>query len=72
MFANEHLCDVKLYMKHDDWKSQYIYALLNYQKLGFQRLSDYMQLREASKFYGLSKKPELDKWPLLKFNIPLR
>lgn len=44
-------------MKHDEWKSQYIYLLMNYQQMGFTRISDYIFLKDMEKFLGLHKKP---------------
>ena len=47
-FINENLLDIILYMVHDDWKSQYIYSILNYQKIGFRRISDLVILDHQS------------------------
>jgi hypothetical protein len=35
-------------MNHNEWKSQYIYAVMNYQKLGFIPISNYSLLKYAS------------------------
>lgn len=35
-------------MEHNNWKSQFIYCLLNYNKLGFKKVSDYAFLDSSS------------------------
>lgn len=35
-------------MRNDSWKSQYLYLMLNYNKLGFRRISDLVTLDRAS------------------------
>ena len=57
-FYRDHLVEVTLYMKHDDWKSQYIYSVMNYQKLGFRPVSDYAFLDSAIYNFDLKKVAE--------------
>lgn len=44
----DNLVELTIYMNHKDWKSQYVYLLLNYYKLGFKVISDYHFLDSAS------------------------
>ena len=59
-------------MKHDHWRSQYIYNLMNYQELGFTRISDYVFLKEMARRLGTDKKNEDEQWPVMKFKMPLK
>jgi hypothetical protein len=51
----DNLVELNIYMNHRDWRSQYIYVLLNYYKLGFKVVSDYQFLDNAVFSLGLSK-----------------
>jgi hypothetical protein len=44
---------ITLYMRNDMWQSQYLFLLLNWNQLGFRRVSDLVQLDRASYFLGL-------------------
>jgi hypothetical protein len=57
-------------MNHNDWKSQYIYAIMNYQKLGFTQISNYTRLRDASLLYKVSKKSLSEQFPIMRFAKP--
>jgi len=46
---------INLYMRNDYWQSQYMYLLLNYNKLGFNKISDLVQLDRASHILNLRK-----------------
>lgn len=59
-------------MKHDDWRSQYIYALMNYQQLGFLRISDYVFLKELGRKLNINKQQNEEQWPVMKFKLPLQ
>ena len=58
-------------MRHDSWKSQYIFAILNYQKIGFKRVSDLSILDSTSYHLNLRKIDDQQRWPLAKINIAL-
>lgn len=62
---------MNFYMRHDEWQSQYMYLLMNYNQLGFRRVSDLAFLDRASYFLDLRKKRESERWPSLKINIAL-
>jgi hypothetical protein len=47
------LVNITLYMRNDCWQSQYLHLMLNYNKLGFRRVSDLVQLNRASFLLGL-------------------
>ena len=47
-YYRDKLCTLVLYMSHDSVQSQYIHAIMNYQKLGFQRVSDLGMLHNAA------------------------
>jgi hypothetical protein len=59
-------------MKHNEWKSQYIYSLLNYQKLGFTPVSDYSFLKTAAKYFQVTNKKDSERFPIMKFSMPLQ
>lgn len=70
----EHLCELTMYMKHDEINSQYMYALMNYQQLGFSKASDFVILNTISKYLKSIGRFEKKKenWPVIKFNIPMQ
>ena len=39
-------------MRNDSWKSQYLYLMLNYNKLGFRRISDLVTLVRSAADLG--------------------
>ena len=43
---------------------------MNYQKLGFKKVSDIAFLDSSSYLYKLRKIPEEERWPLLRFSYP--
>lgn len=65
------LVKITLYMKQDCWKSQYMYLLLNYHKLGFRRISDLVFLDRASYFLDLRNKEDGERWPAVKVVVAL-
>ena len=65
------LVKITLYMRQDCWKSQYLYLLLNYHKLGFRRVSDLVFLDRASYFLDLRKIEDSERWPSVKVVIAL-
>ena len=71
-YYREHLVELTLYMSHDQWKSQYIYSIMNYQKLGFRPVSDYVFLDSALYTYNLKKVAKDQRWPLLRFSMPVQ
>lgn len=58
-------------MRHDCWKSQYINAVLNYEKIGFKRVSDLSLLDSTSYHLDLREIPEQQRWPVSKISIAL-
>ena len=64
--------DIRLYMVHDDWKSQYIYSILNYQKVGFRRTSDLAILDKQSYILELRALNEEERWPAAKILVGLQ
>lgn len=67
----DHLCVVDLYLKHNEWRSQYIQAWMNYQKLGYRKFSDYLLLKDMIKFFGTSKIAKDQQWPVMRFGEPM-
>lgn len=65
------LVKITLYMRQDCWKSQYVYLLLNYNKLGFRRISDLVFLDRASYFLDLRKIQDNERWPSVKVVVAL-
>lgn len=59
-------------MRQDCWKSQYIYSMLNYNRLGFRRISDLVFLDRASYFLKLRKVKDEERWPSIKVVIGLQ
>ena len=57
-------------MRHDCQRSLYLFYLLNFQKLGFKRVSDLAFLDSASYNYNLREIPDEERWPLLRFTYP--
>lgn len=55
---SDSLVEINLYMKHDEWQSQYINAILNYQKIGFRRVSDMVMLERGTSIMDLGDKKE--------------
>jgi hypothetical protein len=45
---------------------------MNYQELGFTRISDYVFLKEMARRLGTDKKNEDEQWPVMKFKMPLK
>ena len=62
---------ITLYMRNDMWQSQYLFLLLNWNQLGFRRVSDLVQLDRASYFLGLRQAQELERWPSIKVVVAL-
>ena len=58
-------------MRQDCWRSQYMYLLLNYHRLGFRRVSDLVYLDRASYFLKLRETPDQLRWPAIKVVIAL-
>lgn len=58
-------------MRNDCWKSQYLYLMLNYNKLGFRRISDLVTLDRASYLLDLRKTQEEERWPAIKVVVAL-
>ena len=67
----DNLADLTLYMKHDCQKSHYLFAILNYQKIGFKKVSDLAFLNLAEITFDIKKLPENEKFPFLRFCFPL-
>lgn len=65
------LVNITLYMKNDCWQSQYMYLMLNYNKLGFRRISDLVQLDRASYLLDLRQTEEERRWPAIKVVVAL-
>ena len=59
-------------MRHNHWKSQFIYLLLNYNKLGFKVVSDYAFLDTASYSLEIRHLKEEERWPTVRIIIGLR
>lgn len=66
------MVELTLYMQHDNWKSQFIYLLLNYNKLGFKIVSDYAFLDSSSYMLELRNIKEEDRWPTIRAIIGLK
>lgn len=62
---------ITLYMRNDMWQSQYLFLLLNWNQLGFRRVSDLVQLDRASYFLGLREVREVERWPSIKVVVAL-
>ena len=45
---------------------------MNYQKLGFRPVSDYVFLDSALYTYNLKKVAKDQRWPLLRFSMPVQ
>lgn len=58
-------------MRNDSWKSQYLYLMLNYNKLGFRRISDLVTLDRASYLLDLRKTRDEERWPAIKVVVAL-
>lgn len=58
-------------MRNDCWQSQYLYLMLNYNKLGFRRISDLVQLNRASFLLGLRETKDENRWPAVKVVVAL-
>lgn len=52
------IVNITYYMRNDNWESQYMHLLLNYNKLGFRRVSDLVQLDRASYLLDLRNKSD--------------
>lgn len=65
------IVNITLYMRHDCWQSQYLFLMLNYNKLGFRRISDLVQLDRASYLLGLREKEDSQRWPAIKVVVAL-
>lgn len=62
---------ITLYMRNDLWQSQYLFHLLNWNELGFRRVSDLVQLDRASYFLALRQIQEDERWPSIKVVVAL-
>jgi hypothetical protein len=62
---------ITLYMRNDLWQSQYLFHLLNWNQLGFRRVSDLVQLDRASYFLALRQIQEDERWPSIKVVVAL-
>ena len=67
----DHLVELTLYMRHNNWKSQFIYSLLNYNKLGFKIVSDYAFLDSSSYMLGLRDLKDSERWPTIRVIVGL-
>lgn len=65
------LVNITLYMRNDSWKSQYLYLMLNYNKLGFRRISDLVTLDRASYLLDLRTIKDEERWPAIKVVVAL-
>jgi hypothetical protein len=65
------LVNITLYMRNDAWQSQYLYLMLNYNKLGFRRVSDLVHLDRASHLLDLRKVDDQVRWPAIKVVVAL-
>ena len=65
------IVNITLYMRHDQWKSQYIYLLLNYHQLAFRGISDLFFLDRASYLLDLRKMKDEERWPSIRVTIAL-
>ena len=59
-------------MQHNNWKSQFIYSLFNYNKLGFKIVSDYAFLDSSSYMLELRHLKQEDRWPTVRVIIGLK
>jgi hypothetical protein len=65
------IVNISLYMRNDCWKSQYLYLMLNYNKLGFRRISDLVHLDRASYLLDLRQVKDEERWPAIKVVVAL-
>ena len=68
----ENLLNITLYMRQDCWKSHFIDLVMNYNKLGFRRVSDLVMLDRASYFLELRKIKEEERWPAVRITVALQ
>lgn len=65
------IVNITYYMRNDCWKSQYLYLMLNYNKLGFRRVSDLVHLDRASYLLDLRQIDDGERWPAIKVVVAL-
>ena len=68
----DHVVELTLYMQHTNWKSQFIYSLLNYHKLGFKIVSDYAFLDSSSYMLELRNLKDEQRWPTVRVIVGLK
>lgn len=68
----ENLVKITLFMRQDCWQSQYLYLLLNYNNLGFRRISDLVFLDRASYLLNLRQIKDEERWPSIRVVVALQ